>query len=62
MEAMRSSNNKILNNEDVDDIENAPNGFQEPGPMLGTFYTLSHLSPWPWIKQTWVQMLALATF
>lgn len=62
MEAMRGSNNTILNNEDVGGIENALNGFQEAGPMLGTFYTLSHLSPRPWIKQTWVQMLALATF
>ena len=58
---MRSNKNKVLNNEDLDAIENALRGFQEPEPMLSAFYTLSRLSPWPWVKQTWVQILALAT-
>jgi len=58
---MRSNKNKVLNNEDLDAIDNALRGFQEPGPMLSAFYTLSRLSPWPWVEQTWVQMLALAT-
>ena len=51
----------MLNNEDLDAVDNALRGFQEPGPMLSAFYTLSRLSPWPWVEQTWVQMLALAT-